>query len=307
MPLKRDGAPSADGADGNHRQGDEAKLQTLHHFTVDVEEYFQVSALEPYIPRCHWEGMESRVARGVDCLLDLLATHSTRATFFVLGWIAERHPEVIRSITGNGHEVASHGWEHRRVTRQTPDEFRESVRSSKLLLEDLTGQPVIGFRAPSFSIVPGLEWALDILIEEGFQYDSSLFPINRQGYGYPGGSRDAHWLERASGRLMELPPATLRRWGRTFPAGGGAYFRLLPYYWIRSAVRDYDRRRVPATFYIHPWEVDPQQPRIPLLSLRTRIRHYGGLDRTVRRLKRLLREFKFCPIRDRPAIETVLA
>lgn len=294
LRSRQNGAAS-DRGDGSDR--------TVHHFTVDVEEYFQVSALEPYIARCHWEGMQSRVAVGVSCLLELLERYDTRATFFVLGWIADRHPSVVESIIGAGHEVASHGWEHRRVTRLTPAEFRESVRSTKSILEDITGAPVIGFRAPSFSIVPGLEWALDVLIEEGYRYDSSLFPVRRQGYGYPEGERDAHWLERPAGRLLEVPPATLRRWGRNFPAGGGAYFRLLPYRLIRAAVADYERRTIPATFYIHPWEVDPKQPRIPLLSWRTRIRHYGGLERTVRRLERLLRDFRFGPVRERLAPE----
>jgi polysaccharide deacetylase family protein (PEP-CTERM system associated) len=268
-----------------------------HHFTVDVEEYFQVSAFESRIGRERWEGFESRVDNSVRQLLDLLARHDSRATFFVLGWIAERHPETVRAVARSGHEIASHGWDHRRVTRQGPEEFRTSVRRTKRLLEDLTGAPVLGFRAPTFSIVPGCEWALDILIEEGYRYDSSLFPVWRPGYGYPDGKRDPHWIERPAGRLAEVPPSTLRVWGINLPAAGGAYFRLLPYGLARAALRDCERRGVPATFYIHPWEVDPGQPRLDV-SLLTRVRHYGGLRRTVGRLGCLLSEFSFQPIEE---------
>src|SRR2546427_9393958 len=266
-----------------------------HHFTVDVEEYFQVSAFEPYLPRERWDDLDSRVALGVDRLLDLLARHSAGATFFVLGWVAERHPEVVKAIAGEGHEVASHGWEHRRVTQQTREEFRHSIRRTKQLLEDLVGAPVVGFRAPSFSIVPGREWALDVLIEEGYRYDSSLFPVRRPGYGYANGRRDPHWLRRPTGRLAEVPPATLRRWGAQVPAGGGAYFRLLPYGVVRAALRDCERRGVPGTFYIHPWELDPEQPRLDVPWL-TRVRHYGGLGRTLPPLARPLDAFPFTAI-----------
>jgi len=266
-----------------------------HHFTVDVEEYFQVSAFEAYLPRERWDDFESRVALGVDRLLDLLARHSAGATFFVLGWVAERHPEVVKAIAGEGHEVASHGWEHRRVTQQTREEFRHSIRRTKQLLEDLVGAPVVGFRAPSFSIVPGREWALDVLIEEGYRYDSSLFPIRRRGYGYPAGRADPHWLERPAGRLAEVPPATLRRFGVSLPAAGGAYFRMLPYMLVQKALQDCECRGVPGTFYIHPWELDPEQPRLAVSWL-SRARHYSGLDRTGLRLERLLSEFRFAAV-----------
>ena len=267
----------------------------VHHFTVDVEEYYQVSALEPYVPRSAWGRFESRVAMSVGLLLELLADRNARATFFLLGLIAEQHPALVRRIVAEGHEVASHGWDHRRVTQQTPKEFRASVRRTKILLEDLTGSAVLGFRAPSFSIVPGREWAIDTLIEEGYRYDSSLFPVRRNGYGYPGGQRDPHWLERPSGRLMEVPPATLRRWGLNFPAAGGAYFRLLPYALVRAALKASAARGARGTFYIHPWELDPAQPRLDV-SWATRFRHYGGLQRTADRVRRLLSEFSFCPI-----------
>lgn len=266
-----------------------------HHFTVDVEEYFQVTALESHARRDTWSRFESRVARSLDRLLDLLARHDARGTFFVLGWLAERKPELVRAIVEGGHEVASHGWDHLRVTHQSREEFRSSIRRSRETLEDLAGQPVVGFRAPSFSIVPGREWALDVLIEEGYRYDSSLFPVWRRGYGYPDAARDSHVLARAGGCLAVVPPVTLRRCGVNLPAAGGAYFRLLPYGLVRRALLDAQRRGVPGTFYIHPWEIDPDQPRLDVSWL-TRLRHYGGLTRTFERLERLLGEFRFSTI-----------
>lgn len=266
-----------------------------HHFTVDVEEHFQVSAFEAHVSRERWSSLESRVRANMELLLTLLAERGTRGTFFVLGWVAERHPDLVRSLAESGHEVASHGWDHRKVTDQTPDEFRDSVRRSRALLQDISGTDVLGFRAPSFSITPGREWALDILVEEGYLYDSSLFPIRRPGYGYAGAGRDPYVIARPAGRLIEVPPTTLARWGVTFPAAGGAYFRLFPYALTRIALRDAERRGVPGTFYIHPWEVDPKQPRIDV-PLSTRIRHYGGLPETENRLRRLLAEFRFRPI-----------
>lgn len=266
-----------------------------HHFTVDVEEHFQVLALAPYVPRERWEKLESRVARNVDRLLELLARHGAQATFFTLGWVAERQPAMVKAIAAGGHEVASHGYDHRKVTEQTPEAFRESVRRTKAILEDVTGQPCLGFRAPNYSIVAGREWALDVLLEEGYEYDSSLFPVRRPGYGYAGGARDPHWLDRPAGRLLEVPPATLRRLGLNLPAAGGAYFRLLPYALVRAALRDAERRGVPGTFYLHPWEYDADQPRFAVSAL-TRIRHYGGLARTWSRLERLLHEFRFTSI-----------
>ena len=272
-----------------------APAVTAHHFTVDVEEYFQVSAFEAVVPRESWERLESRVTRGVARLLELLTRHGAGATFFVLGWVAERHPDVVREIAAAGHEIASHGWDHRRVTGQTPGEFRTSVRRTKHLLEDIANVPVVGFRAPSFSIVPGREWALDILLEEGHRYDSSLFPVPRRGYGYPGGQRDPHWLERPAGRLAEFPPVVLRRCSVNWAAGGGAYFRLLPYCVVRSALADCVRRGVSGTFYLHPWELDPEQPRLAVPWV-TRMRHYGGLWRMLPRLERLFLEFRFTSI-----------
>ena len=270
-----------------------------HHFTVDLEEYFHVAALERCVVRSEWGRYESRVAKSVALLLELLGRHEARATFFVLGWVAQRQPELIRTIARAGHEIASHGWDHVRVTNQTPAQFRDSVRRTKNLLEAITGDAVLGFRAPSFSIVAGREWALDVLIEEGYRYDSSLFPVRRPGggYGYPNGSPDPHWLERPNGRLAEIPPTTLRWCGVRLPAAGGAYFRLLPYAVVRAAFRQCERRGVCGTFYIHPWELDAAQPRLDV-SWVTQMRHYGGLGRTAPRLQRLLADFRFTAVRD---------
>lgn len=263
-----------------------------HHFTVDVEEYFQVSAFERLVPRSRWSQLESRVVGSTARLLDMLAEHGQPGTFFVLGCVAERHPELVRRIAAGGHEVASHGFDHRRVTQETPAQFRSSVSRAKDVIEQITGKPVLGYRAPSFSIVPGREWALDILVEEGHLYDSSLFPIHRPGYGYAAAARDPHWLERQSGRIAEIPPATLRCFGVNLPAAGGAYLRLLPYRLVHAAVRQAERRAVPATLYIHPWELDPEQPRMNA-GVATKLRHYGGLHRTAPRLNALLAAFRF--------------
>ncbi|MQA90964.1 MAG: DUF3473 domain-containing protein [Gemmatimonas sp.] len=277
-------------------ESSDGRAAGYHHFTVDVEEYFQVSALEPFVARDRWEEMESRVGQATERLLELMEGHGSRGTFFVLGWIAERYPGLVQSISKAGHEVASHGWGHEKVTTQTRAEFRESVRTSRDALEQITGQEVLGYRAPSFSIVEGHDWALDILVEEGYRYDSSLFPVRRRGYGYASGRREPHWLERPGGPLLEFPPATLRRFGTNLPAAGGAYFRLFPYGFVEAGLRQAEARGVPATFYIHPWEWDEGQPVFDVPSF-TRIRHYGGLGRTWGRLQRLLRTFRFNSIR----------
>ncbi|HSU13301.1 XrtA system polysaccharide deacetylase [Longimicrobium sp.] len=275
-----------------------------HHFTVDVEEYFQVHALEPYVPRADWDRLPGRVERATRLLLELLAEHGSAGTFFVLGWIAERHPALVRDIAAAGHEVASHGWGHERVDALTPAQFRESVRTSKAVLEDAAGAPVWGYRAPSFSISPERAWAFDVLLEEGYAYDSSVFP--GRGHGWPAAARDPHRVERAAGVLHELPPATLRAGGRLFPAGGGAFLRLLPRALVTGALRQAERRGVPGTFYVHPWELDPEQPRIRV-DLKTRMRHYGGLKRTVPRIRRLLAGFRFQPIARTLALESAPA
>jgi polysaccharide deacetylase family protein (PEP-CTERM system associated) len=266
-----------------------------HIFTVDVEEYFQVSAFDAAVARADWPALPSRVSHNVDCLLELLARHNTSGTFFVLGWIAEKHPHVVQTIASAGHEVASHGWWHRRVTTLTPDEFRSEVRTSKAALEDVTGEPVLGFRAPNFSIVPGREWAFDVLVEEGYRYDSSLFPVRRPGYGYPHASTEPHFIRRSAGELLEFPLATATWRGVRVPAAGGAYFRQLPYVLTRAAFRQHSDRGIPGTFYIHTWEYDPDQPRVPVRWL-TKLRHYRGLTGTLSRLDQLLSEFRFTSV-----------
>lgn len=269
--------------------------QVEHFFTVDVEDYFQVNAFERTVSRSAWDGFPPRLERNVAVLLDLLHRRGVLGTFFTLGWVARRHPEVVRRIAAAGHEIASHGFWHRRVTELTPSEFREDARSSRALLEDLTGQRVYGYRAPSFSIVPGREWALDILVEEGYRYDSSLFPIRRLGYGYPGADPVPHILHRPAGPLLELPPATLLVASLRLPAAGGGYFRQFPYGFFRRAFRSHAEAGVSGMFYIHPWEVDPDQPRLRVPPV-ARFRHYTGLHRTLPRLRRLLEEFRFTSV-----------
>ncbi len=268
-----------------------------HHFTVDVEEYFNFLGFERRFPLPRWDELESRVEESMDRLLGLLAEHDARGTFFTLGWIAERHPDLVRRIAAEGHEVASHGYSHTRVVELEPEEFRREIRVTKSTLEELSGQAVVGFRAPHFSLLPGCEWALDLLLEEGHTYDSSLFPIRRAGYGYPDGLRDPHWLSRPAGRIAEVPPATLRVLGRNIPAGGGAWFRVFPYELTRRALRACERRGVAGTFYIHPWEIDPDQPLLEASAFQ-RWKHYSGLDRAFDRLRRLLTEFRFRPMKE---------
>ncbi len=275
-----------------------------HFFSVDVEEYFQVSAFEGVVSRADWTTLPSRVGECVERMLTLMERHRATGTFFTLGWIAERYPALVRRIADAGHEVASHGWSHRRVSTLTPDQFRDEVRSSKEVLEDVTGQPVLGFRAPSFSILPGGEWAFDILVEEGYAYDSSLFPIHRPGYGYPDAPRFPHVLDRTAGPLLEFPMTTTVMGGMRIPASGGGYFRHFPYSITRRAFREHTEAGIPAMFYIHPWEMDVGQPRLraPLL---TRVRHYAGIGRTEGRLDRLLSEFRFTSIASRLPLEAV--
>ena len=265
---------------------------TTHFFTVDVEEYFQVKALESVVSRGEWLTRPSRVTRSVETLLTLLDRHGARGTFFVLGWLARHRPEVVRLIVDAGHEIASHGFFHERVTAQTPESFREDVRSSKRALEDVCETEVVGYRAPSFSIIPGYEWAFDALIEEGYLYDSSLFPIRRRGYGYANAPRAPHRIHRAAGDLVEFPLATTRFLNVSVPAAGGGYLRQFPLSVIQRAFREATQRGESATFYIHPWELDPDQPRLPVSRL-NRIRHYRGLASAHDRIERLLEEFRF--------------
>ncbi|WP_408003486.1 XrtA system polysaccharide deacetylase [Pseudothauera nasutitermitis] len=258
--------------------------------TIDVEDYFQVSALAAHFPREQWDAQPCRVERNVDRILDLLARHDARATFFTLGWVAERYPQLVRRIAAGGHEVASHGYAHERASAQTPEVFLADIRLAKAVLEDISGQPVSGYRAPSFSIGAGNPWAHDCIAEAGYRYSSSVYPVRHDHYGMPDAPRFPWRLDNG---LVEIPVSTVRWLGRNWPAGGGGWFRLLPYAlsrWQIARVNRADRR--PAIFYFHPWEVDPEQPRVRA-EARARFRHYVNLRRTEGRLARLLADFRW--------------
>lgn len=273
-----------------------AHSPVVNAMTVDVEDYFHVSAFDGVLPRSQWDGMESRVVANTEALLALFGETSVRATFFVLGWVAERHPELVRTILAAGHEVASHGYAHRLVYDLTPDMFRDDIRRSKQVLEDAGGTAVEGYRAPSYSVTPRSLWALDILIDEGFRYDASIFPIHHDRYGIPVSARHPYFLHRSGGEILEAPASTVK-WGPfNFPVAGGGYFRILPYEWTKWGIDRINRLESrPAIFYIHPWEIDPGQPRLSG-SLLSRFRHYRNLDQTADRLRRLVSDFSFAPM-----------
>src|SRR5688572_20517187 len=259
--------------------------------TVDVEDYFQVSALAPYIPRSEWERIPCRIERNVEAILSLLGESGAQATFFTLGWIAERYPALVRRIVAAGHELASHGYAHLRIHEQTRTEFMQDIRRAKSLLEDIAGTEVRGYRAPSFSIGKKTLWAFDCIAEAGYRYSSSVYPIRHDLYGMPEAPRFAYSPREG---LFEIPVSTARVLARNLPAGGGGYFRLLPYWISRLFLRTVNcRDRRAAVFYFHPWELDPGQPRVPGTSLKTRVRHYLNLHRTQPRLRWLLRDFRW--------------
>lgn len=258
--------------------------------TIDVEDYFQVSAFAQHIPRSDWAVHECRVERNVDCILAMLDTHGTKGTFFTLGWLAERYPKVVRRIVANGHELASHGYGHERASDQTPESFFADIHLAKLILEDLSGHEVKGYRAPSFSIGEKNIWAFECLEKAGYRYSSSIYPIRHDHYGMPNAPRHAH----AIGGLVEIPCTTLRFLNRNWPASGGGYFRLMPYALSRWMIERINRvDQLPAVFYFHPWEIDPKQPRIAGISAKTRFRHYVNIDRMEQRLNRLLTDFEW--------------
>lgn len=258
--------------------------------TIDVEEYFHATAFSSAVPPETWAKLPMRAGEATRRLLDILASREVRATFFVLGWVAERDPGLVRAIRKAGHEVASHGYGHRPIRGDGRKEFIEDTDRSKKLIEDLTGEPVKGYRATTFSIVRETLWALDVLAEMGFAYDSSIFPIRHDRYGIPDAPRFPH---RHSSGLIEVPPGTARVLGQNVPISGGGYFRLFPPSFTRWGIRRVnEREKMPVVFYVHPWEVDPGQPRLPAGRL-TRIRHYRNLDRTEERLSDLLETFRF--------------
>ncbi len=260
--------------------------------TVDVEDYFQVSAFERYVDKAAWDSQECRVEANMHRILDLFAANDTHATFFTLGWVAERYPQLVRRLVEEGHELASHGWSHVRVTEQGPDDFAADVARTKALLEDVSGVQVKGYRAASYSIGESNLWALKVLQDAGYHYSSSIFPIKHDLYGMPGAPRFGFRPHQDD--FWEFPVTTVKLGSRNFPCAGGGWFRLLPYGVTRWALRRVNRREgQSAIFYFHPWEIDPDQPRRDGLDARTRFRHYLNLSRTESRLARLLRDFSW--------------
>ena len=286
-----DGAPTA----GPSRPGEPVAAcrapAIVNAMTVDVEDYFQVSAFAPYIRREDWDSRECRVERNVGRILELLAERQTHATFFTLGWVAERYPQLVRRIVEGGHELASHGYGHQRASELSPEAFSQDITRAKQLLEDLSGKPVLGYRAPSFSIGTANLWAFDSLARAGYRYSSSIYPIKHDHYGMPDSPRFAY---RVGAGLLEIPVTTLRMMNRNLPSSGGGYFRLLPYGLSRWMLRKVNREdREPAIFYFHPWEIDVGQPRIAGIDAKTRFRHYVNIGRTENRLQSLLRDFSW--------------
>lgn len=268
----------------------------INALTIDVEDYFQVSNFEPVVSFEDWPAIESRVVENTRKVLRLLAEHDVRGTFFFLGWIAEHHPGLVREVHRSGHEVACHGYSHSLVYRMTPEEFRADVLRAKGLLESIIGEPVKGYRAPSFSLTPDAEWAVDVLLDAGFEYDCSTFPIHHHRYGNANGHRFPHIIANSKGHLVEFPTTTLRLLGQNIPFAGGGYLRLLPDSVVRWAVRRVNEvERQPVIVYVHPWEFDPEQPRLPASAL-SRFRHYHNLERTEMKLRRLLESFRFGPV-----------
>jgi polysaccharide deacetylase family protein (PEP-CTERM system associated) len=268
----------------------------MHCLSFDVEEHFQVSAFWSEARRQQWDKYESRVENNTRKLVELLAQHDTKATFFVLGWVAERHPGMVKDLASEGHEIASHGYGHELITMQTPEQFRQDVRRAKEILENLTGKPIIGYRAPSFSITSETSWALSILIEEGHQYDSSIY--DRFQRSEKAGTREGSYpIDTAAGRIWEVSPSTMNVCGIQFPVAGGGYFRFLPYAASKTFLRQLEKQGAQLIMYLHPWEIDPEQPRMngPWLS---RFRHYINLHKTEDRLICLLQDFRFAPIRE---------
>lgn len=266
----------------------------VNALTIDVEDYFQVSAMAPYVRRDEWNVRECRVERNVERILFMLDRSGAKATFFTLGWIAERYPALVRHIADQGHEIASHGYGHERVNELSREAFVTDIVRAKDTLEGVVGKPIVGYRAPSFSIGSGNLWAFDCLEQAGYRYSSSIYPIRHDHYGMPESPRFAH---RVRERLWEIPATTLRIFDRNWPSSGGGFFRLLPYRvsrWMIEQVNRVDRES--AVFYFHPWEIDSGQPVIPGIDFRTRFRHYVNIGRMAQRLESLLVDFRWGPM-----------
>jgi polysaccharide deacetylase family protein (PEP-CTERM system associated) len=267
----------------------------VNALTVDVEDYFQVSGFDRCVERSEWDYLESRVVANTHRVLDLLRNAEVRATFFVLGWVAERYPQLVRAIRRDEHEVGSHGYGHRLVYEQTPRQFRGDLRLARDVLQDVLGEAVTAYRAPSFSITRDSLWALDVLIEEGFTFDSSIYPTRHDRYGLPGAPPEPHCIQRWVGEIWEFPPPIWRCCGYPLPIGGGGYFRLYPYALTRHGLQAINAAKRPFAAYVHPWELDPEQPRFRPGWLRA-FRHYVNLNKTAGRLEQLLRDFHFAPL-----------
>lgn len=264
--------------------------------SIDVEDYYMVSAFAGEVRFEDWHAYDSRVEHNTNRILALLEEFGVKATFFILGWVAERNRNLVCDIHKAGHEVACHGYSHRLVYKMSPEEFREDVRKAKGILEDMSGAAVAGYRAASYSIIKETLWALDILIEEGFSYDSSIFPIRHDLYGIPGASRFGHRIQRDGGEIIEIPPATLRVLGQNVPVAGGGYFRLYPRLLTSLAIKWInEKEREPVVVYLHPWEIDPDQPKMKG-GLKSRFRHYINLDSTFPKLRHFLGELSFGPM-----------
>ena len=265
-------------------------------FTIDVEDYFQVGAFVRTIPVSDWDKWEFRAEANTEKILQILDETGVKGTFFILGWIAEKVPQLVKRIAACGHTVASHGLWHQLVYTQSEAEFREDVSAARKMLQDLSGQEVVSYRAPSFSITKKTPWAHRVLVEEGYLYDSSVFPIHHDLHGNPDAPTRIHRIETESGPLLEFPPAIVKMLGQNIPTGGGGYFRLFPFAVTRRMLQSINAGGNPFVFYLHPWEVDPDQPRVHGAPLKSRFRHYLNLKRTAPRLKRLLQTFSFTPM-----------
>jgi polysaccharide deacetylase family protein (PEP-CTERM system associated) len=266
--------------------------RVINAMTVDVEDYFQASAFDRFVSRTTWFERESRVVGNTHRLLDFFHRHGVRGTFFILGWVADRFPSLVREIASCGHETASHGYHHQLIYTLTPQQFREDVRRAKAVIEDAAGTRVRGYRAPSFSVVQSSLWALDVLIDTGHTYDASVFPIHHDRYGIPDAPRRAHAIARPAGTIMEVPASTVRVAGMNLPIAGGGYFRVFPYAFTKWGIGRLNAAGEPAIFFIHPWEIDSTQPRLPVGRV-TALRHYSNLGDTLNRMRRLVKDFAF--------------
>lgn len=271
----------------------------LNALTFDIEDYFQVEAFKQHIPYNEWPNYESRVVANTQKILAILDERNVKATFFILGWVAERAPQMVKAIAANGHEIASHGYAHQMVYTQTPEAFETDFAKSLEILEGLSGQKVLGYRAPTYSIIEQSYWALDILAKYGLQYDSSIFPITHDRYGIPNAPRFPYPIYEKNGRrLIEFPLSTLRVGKWNLPIAGGGYMRLLPYLVMKFGLRHLNRQGQPGIIYLHPWELDPDQPRIPNIRATTKFRHYVNLHATAFKLRSFVHDFEFAPIRN---------